>query len=94
MTAPAIAAGELAPRLKFDNVDLAKAYLKAQGVTYVLAKRVDIHGVAKAKSVPLAHLNPVLADGAGFAPAAARSTSRPKTPFSHSAENPPGALAD
>lgn len=94
MIAPAIAAGELAPKLKFDNLDPAKAYLKAQGVTYVLAQLVDLHGAAKAKSVPLAHLNPVLADGAGFAPAAARWASRPKTPFSHSASSRPGALGD
>jgi glutamine synthetase len=33
----------------------------------VLAQFVDIHGVAKAKSVPLAHLESVLTDGAGFA---------------------------
>lgn len=94
MTAPAIDPGELAHRLKFDNVDLAKADLKAQGVTYVLAQLVDIHGMAKARSVPLSNLNPVLTDGARFAPAVARSASPPKAPFSNSASCRPGALGD
>lgn len=61
------AAGDLAPRLRFDSVDAAMAHLKAQGVSYMLAQFVDIHGVAKAKSVPLAHLTSVMTDGAGFA---------------------------
>jgi glutamine synthetase len=41
--------------------------LRAQDVRYVLAQFVDIHGVAKAKSVPVEHLHMVLGDGAGFA---------------------------
>jgi glutamine synthetase len=41
--------------------------LRAQDVRYVLAQFVDIHGVAKAKSVPVEHLDMVLGDGAGFA---------------------------
>lgn len=56
---------QLPPR--FDNVEEAKGYLQAQGIGYVLAQFVDIHGVAKAKSVPVAHLNTVLESGAGFA---------------------------
>lgn len=67
MITPALAPGDLAPRLNFDHADSAVAHLKSQGVSYVLAQFVDIHGVAKAKSVPLAHLNAVLTDGAGFA---------------------------
>jgi glutamine synthetase len=41
--------------------------LRAQDVRYVLAQFVDIHGVAKAKSVPVEHLDMVLHEGAGFA---------------------------
>jgi glutamine synthetase len=52
---------------RFDTVQAAQKYLLAEGVTYVLAQFVDLHGVAKAKSVPVAHLNTVLTDGAGFA---------------------------
>ncbi len=59
--------GDLAAPLRFETVAAAQAHLAAQGVRYVLAQFVDIHGVAKAKSVPLAHLNSVLTDGAGFA---------------------------
>jgi glutamine synthetase len=61
------AAGDLVAPVRFENVQAAQTGLAAQGVSYVLAQFVDIHGVAKAKSVPLAHLNSVLTDGAGFA---------------------------
>ena len=53
--------------LRFDNVDAAKAYLVNHDISYVLAQFVDIHGVAKAKSVPVAHLGSILTEGAGFA---------------------------
>jgi glutamine synthetase len=53
--------------LRFTTVEQAQAHLAEQGVQCVLAQFVDIHGVAKAKSVPLAHLNSILTDGAGFA---------------------------
>lgn len=59
--------GELVPPVRFDTVHAAQQHLRAQGVTYVLAQFVDIHGVAKAKSVPVSHLETVLTDGAGFA---------------------------
>jgi glutamine synthetase len=41
--------------------------LRAQDIRYVLAQFVDIHGSAKAKSVPVEHLDMILGDGAGFA---------------------------
>jgi glutamine synthetase len=63
----AIAAAELPQPMRFDTVQAAQTYLTAHDVSYVLAQFVDIHGVAKAKSVPVAHLNSVLTDGAGFA---------------------------
>jgi glutamine synthetase len=45
----------------------AQSFLKKNNVKFVLAQFVDIHGVAKAKSVPVAHLPTVMTDGAGFA---------------------------
>ena len=45
----------------------AKKFLKENKVKYVLAQFVDIHGVAKVKSVPAAHLEDILTAGAGFA---------------------------
>lgn len=60
-------AGALTPAPQFETVELAQDYLLARGVSYVLAQFVDIHGVAKAKSVPVAHLGSVLSEGAGFA---------------------------
>ncbi|WP_373989175.1 type III glutamate--ammonia ligase [Duganella sp. BuS-21] len=40
--------------------------LAAQGVRYVFAQFTDIHGVAKGKLIPLAHLSDIVAPGAGF----------------------------
>ncbi|MEO8418821.1 MAG: type III glutamate--ammonia ligase [Methylophilaceae bacterium] len=45
----------------------AKKFLKDNNVKYILAQFVDIHGVAKVKSVPVAHLESILKNGAGFA---------------------------
>ena len=45
----------------------AKKMLKENGIKYVLAQFVDIHGAAKAKAVPVEHLDMILKDGAGFA---------------------------
>ncbi len=45
----------------------AKKFLKDSSVKYILAQFVDIHGVAKVKSVPVAHLEDILTAGAGFA---------------------------
>ena len=52
---------------RFQNLAEATSHLDAHGIKYVLAQFVDIHGTAKAKAVPLAHLPSVLGDGAGFA---------------------------
>jgi len=40
--------------------------LAAQGVHYVFAQFTDIHGAAKGKLVPLAHLGDIVSPGAGF----------------------------
>lgn len=45
----------------------AKSFLEANDIKFILAQFVDIHGVAKTKSVPVSHLQDVLEDGAGFA---------------------------
>ena len=45
----------------------AKSYLADNGVKYVLAQFVDIHGAAKAKSVPVDHFDDIITNGAGFA---------------------------
>jgi glutamine synthetase len=45
----------------------AKKFLKDNDVKFILAQFVDIHGAAKAKAVPVEHLDMVLTDGAGFA---------------------------
>jgi glutamine synthetase len=45
----------------------AKKFLKANNIKFILAQFVDIHGSAKAKAVPVEHLEMLLTDGAGFA---------------------------
>ncbi|HEV8259368.1 MAG TPA: type III glutamate--ammonia ligase, partial [Burkholderiales bacterium] len=45
----------------------ARKFLKDHHVKYILAQFVDIHGAAKAKAVPVDHLDMVLDEGAGFA---------------------------
>ncbi len=45
----------------------AKQFIRDNQVKYILAQFVDIHGVAKVKSVPSAHLEDILGSGAGFA---------------------------
>ncbi|PZQ88733.1 MAG: type III glutamate--ammonia ligase [Leifsonia xyli] len=53
------------------DVPGAKDFLKNNRVDYLLAQFVDIHGVAKSKSVPVQHLEGLLSEGAGFAGAGA-----------------------
>jgi glutamine synthetase len=45
----------------------AKKFLADNGVKYVLAQFVDIHGAAKAKAVPVDHFDDIITNGAGFA---------------------------
>ncbi|MHB0973784.1 MAG: type III glutamate--ammonia ligase [Thiobacillus sp.] len=49
------------------NLAEAKKFLAKHQVKSVLAQFVDIHGTAKAKSVPVAHFEDILNSGAGFA---------------------------
>jgi glutamine synthetase len=47
--------------------DQARQWLKQNDVKFILAQFVDIHGAAKAKAVPVSHLDDLLTAGAGFA---------------------------
>ena len=49
------------------NREQAKEFFEQRKIRYILAQFVDIHGSAKAKAVPVEHLDMVLTDGAGFA---------------------------
>jgi glutamine synthetase len=49
------------------NREQALKFCADRNIRYVLAQFVDIHGSAKAKAVPIEHLEMVLTDGAGFA---------------------------
>src|SRR5215213_1276475 len=49
------------------SADQLRAELDARGVEFVFAQFVDMHGKPNAKLVPVAHLEGLLSDGAGFA---------------------------
>jgi glutamine synthetase len=49
------------------NREQAGKFFQEHRIRYVLAQFVDIHGAAKAKAVPVEHLDMVLNEGAGFA---------------------------
>lgn len=61
------------------EVDAAKAALARQGVHTIIAQFVDIHGTPKGKYIPLAHLESILNDGAGFAGPSIWGTGLPRT---------------
>ncbi len=52
---------------RFKDADEAITFLRKNQVRFVLAQFVDIHGVAKTKSVPVSHFQDILDEGAGFA---------------------------
>ena len=53
--------------------------LRTGGVHTLLAQFTDLHGVAKGKLVPLAHLDDLLTDGVGFAGPSIVGTGLPRT---------------
>jgi glutamine synthetase len=55
-----------------------KEALAAQGVHTLIAQFTDIHGVAKGKWVPLAHLDELLTDGVGFSGPSIAGTGLPR----------------
>jgi glutamine synthetase len=60
-------------------IDAVKTKLAAAGVHTVIAQFVDIHGAAKGKYIPLAHLGDILGAGAGFAGPSIWGTGLPRT---------------
>jgi glutamine synthetase len=55
-----------------------KESLAAQGVHTLIAQFTDLHGVAKGKLIPFAHLDTLLTDGAGFSGASIWGTGLPR----------------
>lgn len=51
----------------------------AQGVKYIFAQFTDIHGAAKGKLIPLAHLEDIVHPGAGFSGPSIWGTGLPRT---------------
>ncbi|QKI90154.1 type III glutamate--ammonia ligase [Thiomicrorhabdus xiamenensis] len=49
------------------TIEEAKKFLEENQIKFILAQFVDIHGVAKTKSVPASCLESIVEDGAGFA---------------------------
>ena len=57
----------IGPREMAMNRDEAVQWLEKNGIKFILAQFVDVHGTAKAKAVPASHLDDLLGAGAGFA---------------------------
>jgi glutamine synthetase len=55
------------------TVEDIRAYVRQQGIEFLFAQFVDMHGKPSAKLVPASHLDDLLTDGAGFAGYAAGS---------------------
>jgi glutamine synthetase len=51
-----------------------KTYLQEQGVKYALASFVDLHGICKAKAVPLSHFEQMKETTSGVSPVSDRDT--------------------
>ncbi len=62
-----------------DPINELQQRLQGAGVHTLLVQFTDVHGVAKGKLVPLAHLNDVLHTGAGFAGPSIWGTGLPRT---------------
>ena len=50
--------------------EMIRQQMKTDGVEYILAQFIDIHGSPKVKMVPVAHFDDIIDEGAGFAGAA------------------------
>lgn len=62
-----------------DAVRHAAEQLRARGIAYVYAQFTDIHGAAKGKLVPLAHLDSIVHPGAGFSGPSIWGTGLPRS---------------
>jgi glutamine synthetase len=49
------------------SADEVREYVRANGIQFVFAQFVDMHGKPNAKLVPVAHLDDLFTEGAGFA---------------------------
>ena len=49
------------------TADEAREYIRANGIEFLFAQFVDMHGKPNAKLVPASHLDDLLTEGAGFA---------------------------
>jgi glutamine synthetase len=56
-----------APFTAPESADDVRAYVKANGIQFLFAQFVDMHGKPNAKLVPATHLDDLFTDGAGFA---------------------------
>lgn len=61
------------------DIDQYRAELTQRGVRFVFAQFTDIHGVAKGKLIPLAHLADIVAPGAGFSGPSIWGTGLPRS---------------
>src|SRR3954449_1274619 len=50
-----------------ETADEAREYIRANGIEFLFAQFVDMHGKPNAKLVPASHFEDLLTDGAGFA---------------------------
>ncbi len=64
---------------QINAIEVAKTKLAAAGVHTIIVQFVDIHGAAKGKYIPLAHLDDVLGAGAGFAGPSIWGTGLPRS---------------
>jgi glutamine synthetase len=60
------------------DIQQLRQRLEAEGVHTLIAQFTDVHGVAKGKLVPLAHLHSLLAAGAGFSGPSIAGTGLPR----------------
>ena len=49
------------------TADEAREWIRSQGIEFLFAQFVDMHGKPNAKLVPATHLDGLMEDGAGFA---------------------------
>src|ERR671927_1001897 len=49
------------------TADEAREYIRANGIEFLFAQFVDMHGKPNAKLVPASHFDDLLTEGAGFA---------------------------
>ena len=60
-------AAAMAPFTAPSSADEVRDYVKKNGINFLFAQFVDMHGKPNAKLVPAAHIDDLFTDGAGFA---------------------------